>query len=198
MNKYTKPRSGFTLVEIIVTTAAISILVLILSQFFTANIKNYQINQLKLEITDQQITAFSKLTPEIKAATSVQSCDTNQLSILYYKGTLNVPPEQITYSVDQVNKTLTRNLVEPVGTPPNVTYLGQPTTSIISTNVINGDTKPLFSYFDKSGNLMTTPCDTSAVRMVQADLYSQGTGRYSSKEAESKTRLDLRSLKDNL
>ncbi len=195
-----RTKSAFTLIEISIAAAAISILVVIISQFFTSNLKNYQINQLKLEMTDQQINAFSRLTPEIKAATSVELCDKNQLTFYYYKGAIDSPAQKISYGLDQNQQQISKSTIQPaVDQLGGITYpADQSVDQVVSTYVTNSDSTPVFSYFDSTGAALATPCDVTKVRLVQIDLRNQAIGRYASREVESKTRVDIRNLKDNL
>lgn len=190
-------KPGFSLIEMVVAIFAISLLVLVIERFFVANLKSYNISKLKLELTDQSIKAYNHITPEVRAATQILACDKNSLTFYYLKGSLSNSPQKIVYSLDTNSRSIIRSSYDPVGTPPNVTY---PTKvdETISTNVSNNETNFLFSYFDKNSAALSDPCTPSLVRMIQVDVRNQGTGNYATKEIESKTRIELRVLKDNL
>lgn len=194
-----KKRPGFTIIEMTIAIAAMSILVVIFERFFVADYNMYQKNKIRFDITDQAIRAFNVLNPEIRGATSVLTCDKNSFSFFYIKGPTLGPPQEITYTLNTDQKILNRSLIDPVGTPPNVTYpAANAVNKTVSEFVNNSDSLPIFSYYDSSGSQLTIPCSTNAVRMIGIDLRHRGQGHNASAEIQTQTKIQLRNLKDNL
>ena len=192
-------KPGFTLIEISVSVAVIGFLFLVFEQFFIADYRIYQRNKDRFDIHDQTITAFNYLTPEIRSATSVESCTANSLTIYYLKGSLLNPPQKITYSLDENSQTLNRYLIDPVGSSPTVTYPeDNAELKTISTFVSNSEEQPIFTYFDSSNNELASPCDINLVRMVEINLRHRNNSSRYPFDALDTSKAQFRNLKDNL
>ena len=193
-----KSKTGFTLVELLITTAVLSVLVVVIGKLFTDNFKMYNINKMKLEMTDQSIAAYNHLTPEIRAAKQILACSVNSLTTYYLTGEATTP-DKIIYTLDPNQHIITRSDIAPQGAAPNITYPDDSAdTTTVGGSISNTTAKPLFRYFDDTGTELTAPCDPNSVRMVEINIRNQGDGNYKSAEIESKTRIELRNLKDNL
>lgn len=182
----------------VIATAIITVLALLLNRMLVINYISYEKNKVKFELTDQAIKALDYITPEIRGATQILTCELNAISFYHIQGTATVP-DKITIDLDINNQSIEHQFIAPSGTPPNITYDSAPTVKNISKNVVNDSTKPIYRYFDGDGAEIASPCDPNQVRLVSVDLRHQNVGRYAPiNELVTQTKIQLRNLKDNL
>jgi type II secretory pathway pseudopilin PulG len=192
-------KSAFTLVEMIVAIGCVGILILVFARFLSANLKAYYQNSQRLELTDQSIGAFNHLNPDIRGAVEIISCAPNNLTFYLKIGSADATAKKLTFNLDQNLRQLTRTVIEPYGTPPNYTYPEETATSrVISSQVNNSDSAPIFSFYRGDGSLISGTCQPGLVKMIGVHLRHKGTDNYKTGEIESETRINLRNLKTNL
>ncbi len=182
---------GFTLVELLVAMAIFTIfgtVVVRISESFMSTSVNAQ---QRMDNIGNAQGIMDRLTSEIRAAVScacggstaspIASADANDITFYANLGGSTGPTEvQFTLSGTTLKEVDTP--ADSGGTAPNWTFTGPPKTIMVSTDVVNDATNPLFTYFDQSGTqITTTPLNpgsspsSTAIESVGINLAVQGT-----------------------
>ncbi|MDR3519375.1 MAG: type II secretion system protein [Candidatus Pacebacteria bacterium] len=204
-NKLTK-KSGFTLVETLVTIAIFSILMigitLMIQNIFTVSEQQNGI----LSNTNQATIIASTFVNELRNATygangayPINQATSNQLIFFSTTPKNNGTVSQIRYYIS--GNTLYKGITNPAGNP--LSYVGQPETITPLLIQMSMGGNSLFSYYDGnyngSGNPLTQPVNINVVRFIQINLTvlkdatRNGTSTFSVTSGAS-----LRNLKTNL
>jgi prepilin-type N-terminal cleavage/methylation domain-containing protein len=196
---YNKNRPAFTLIEVLVSVTVISVLIIIISQFFVSSMVTYEKNKSRLDLTDQSLDAYNYLNDEIRSTSTVLACNPNDLTFTYVKGELDSAPLKISYSLNANDRTLVRSQILGVSNEDSWEYPDENAESkVISSEINNSDQTAIFTYYDSSSTLLASPCTPASVRMIGIDLRYKGTGHDSASEIETSTKIQLRNLKNNL
>ncbi|MGD0328728.1 MAG: type II secretion system protein [Minisyncoccia bacterium] len=163
-------RNAFTLIETIVVVAITALIFVTLGSLLTYF---YKTNAYTL----QQATAVAQARQGVEDAMrylreasygsdgSYPIASVATSSITFYANVNNdFVIERVTYIL--INGTLYRVVAEPSGNPPS--YVGATiATSTIATSVINASSTPMFSYFDNTGALLSTPINISKISSIK-------------------------------
>lgn len=170
---HARPRSGFTLIEMLVVIALTSVVLLALTfliQYF------YKTNAYALEQTQAVNSARQSVETamhDLREATygadgSYPIASAATSTVTFYasvSGTTAV--EKVRYYLS--GTTLYRGTTESGGSPPS--YAGQPeSTTLVVDNIRNGTSTPLFAYYDADGNALSAPVNVAQVASVQIDV----------------------------
>jgi type II secretory pathway pseudopilin PulG len=162
---------GFTVIETLVVITISTTAIVALS---TIIVSFYRNNAYLLESTQALNSAHQGITEVVRAARQasygddgsypVASAGTSTLT-LYSNADNDTFVEKITYSL--INGVLYRATVNSAGVPP--VYTGQPiSTTTVATFVTNSSSTPLFTYFDSSGNqLSSTSTPLASIASIQ-------------------------------
>ena len=199
-------KSGFTLVETLVTIAIFSILMtgitLMIRNIFMVSEQQHGI----LSNTNQATIISSNFVNELRNATygangayPINQATNNQL--IFYSTTpkKNGTVSQIRYYL--TGNTLYKGITNPAGSPPS--YNGQPETITTLNTQMSMGSNSLFSYYDGTysgnGNALTQPVNINVIRFIKinltvlTDAVRNGTGTFTVTSGAS-----LRNLKTNL
>jgi len=196
-------RSGFTLIEMIVTIAVASLLFIAL---MTMIVVIYRANSASLEQAQyldsarQAIAIFTRDAREIDYAVTgaypLVTLSPNEFS--FYS---DIDPDDMTEYIiyELASSSLVRRVYSAAGTPP--TYNTTPdTVSVLATNVRNHEVgSPLFTYFDGASNEVADP-DTHivAIRSVQMTLIINPDDMATTSNFVLDGKATLRNLRDRL
>ncbi len=167
-------RSGFTLIETMVTIAIFAVVTTALSgliQYF------YRTNAYVFEETSAVQSAHNGIIDAMRnlkeasygADGSYPIASAATSTITFYVGVNGSSiVDKIRYYLS--GTTLYKGVTIPTGVPP--TYVGQPeTSSTIATYVRNSTSTPIFRYYDSSGSELTSyPIDVSKVASVNTTI----------------------------
>ena len=204
-NKIIK-KSGFTLVETLVTIAIFSVLMigitLMIQNIFTISEQQNGI----LSNTNQATIISSTFINELRNATygangayPINQATNNQLIFYSTAPKNNGIVSQIRYYIS--GNTLYKGITNPAGSPAS--YNGQPEAITTLNTQMSMGSNPLFSYYDGtyngSGNALTQPVNIDVIRFIKinltvlTDAVRNGTGTFTVTSGAS-----LRNLKTNL
>ncbi len=203
-NEIQRVGRGMTLVEVLITLA-IFVTVIAAVGTFEANTFIYQgeisnsfaTAQNAQVILKTMLTELRETAPGVNGAYALVS--TGSTSISFFSDPDNDgQTEQITYSLN--GTTLTRSVIQPSGAP--LGYAGSPITTTLITNVRNGNTTPVFQYFDTNYNgtssPLAQPISTAAVRLVKINIIIDLDPNRSPAPITYTVQTNLRNLKNNL
>ena len=200
-------KTGFTLVEILVTLFIVTFIGIATSQFARNVIIYNTAGQDSLNAQLEGRKVLKVMVAELRSA-SVSALgsypiDTSGTSTLIFFSDLNGDglSERIRYYTDPVNRTLKKGVVIPSGNP--VTYnLGGETVSTLVTSIANGTSTDMFNYYDSNYAGTTTPLtfppDTSRVRLVKITVLIDEDPNRLPNAINITSEVGFRNLKDNL
>lgn len=162
-------KNGFTLIELIVTTAIIVIVVTIAFDYIIQSQKTSNFAQEMEEANYNARNALNLLVREIRESnrSDMNSYPINianpQELIFYSDIDKDIAVEKVRYFLDDT--TIKRGVTEPTGDP--LAYL--PENEVISDAVLflNNGESPIFTYFDENGNQIS---DIPFIRLVHINL----------------------------
>lgn len=199
-----KFESGFTLIEVIISAAIFSLIVVGFS-FMQADI--FIFNRMvsdSLLTQDQTRTALKSITSEVRAASlsnlgAYPIAETSDFSFTFYSNIdSDSLKEQIRYFLD--GNTLKRGVIKPSGSP--LTY--NPADEIITVmiNYVTNGATPIFSYYDSdydgTTQPLSSPVNLSAARLVKITIIVDKNAQEYPGPITLTTHVSIRNLKDNL
>ena len=202
---YRNTRSGFTLIEVMISIAIISIVgsaaVILLKDTFSLN----RLISGSLTAQGEARRALKMMSAEIRV-TSPSSLGAYALaqvatsSITFYSNIdSDSYKEQVRYFLQ--GTTLKKGVIKPSGAP--LTYsAAQEQVTEIAHDVVASTTAPLFSYYneDYDGTTapLSSPVDIAAVRLMKIMIIIDKDSQKSPGPLILTTQISLRNLKDNL
>jgi prepilin-type N-terminal cleavage/methylation domain-containing protein len=195
MKKYDKKRWGFSLVEMLVALAIFSAISIILASFLSQSLKSYRIRReesAEQEKASHIMREFEKMT---RAGTKVVTASQNELKFYRFLDLSSPSPTQIRYFID--GNQFKIGQTEPVGVEPDITYpQSAETIHLIVEDVENPNM--IFEYFDGERNTLTTPIDTTKIRLIKLTISLDQDASKPPAAVTETTEVSLRNLKDNL
>lgn len=165
---------AFTLIEVLVTVAIVSVVTLALTSIIQSFYKN---NNYLIEETaalassrrgvDNAISALREATYGDDGSYPISSAGTSTMT-LYSDVDSDTGVERLQYAL--IGTTLYEYITNATGTPP--AYAANPqSTTTIATNVRNTSATPLFTYYDNTGaQLSTTSPNIASISSVKVQL----------------------------
>lgn len=197
--------SGFTLVEILMSVAILSILVLIASTFqkdvFSLNSSlqsglNAQIDA--RHVLKVMITELREIGPSALGAYPIETASSTGITF-YSDIDNNGVKDKIRYFLD--GRDIKRGVIVPSGNPVVYDGLNEKLTTLIS-DFMASSTRPLFEYYTSSytGNSppMPYPIDIQLIRLIKITAIIDKDPNRSPGELIISSQVNLRNLKDNL
>jgi len=196
---------GMTLVEVLIAIAIFGA-VMIAVVAFEINIFKYNTHiSGSFQTTQSAQTILKKILTEIRdtapgANGAFPIVTAGSTSISFFSDTdNNGTEEQVTYSMIGTN--LYRAVIQPTGSPATYNPATQSTTTIM-TGVRNGNTTPVFEYFDNTytgtSSPLVQPVTTTAVTLVKVNLVLDLDPNNSPLPVTYTVQVGLRNLKTNL
>lgn len=193
MNK--EQKKAFTIVEMLVATAIISIISLIISGVFSSGNKQYKTGLKRIDLNEKAALAERDFEMITRGATGIISAESDNLSFYTYLIADTHPaPSKINYYLD--NGILYRSSIAPVSSDGNFIY---PESSKIvkkvTDNVVGTD---LFTYFNDANIELSFPVQSDVVRMIRMSITIDDDINRQPESAIQSTAVELRNLKNNL
>lgn len=197
-------RSGFTLIEILVTIAVLGIVVVLIGNFSGDTFFLSNMFQSSLNMADEARRIIRPMANEIRSASpsasgafSIETA-TDTTFTFFSDIDNDTVPERVRYFLN--GTIIQKGVTEPVGIP--ALY---PDEDEIITDVIHGiqnGALPIFEYYDTNYNGLTTPLiqpvTTSDVRLIKIIFIIDTDVNRPPAETTITTQVSLRNLKDNL
>lgn len=203
MYRKSTKKSGFTLVELLISIALFSMMLLMIASF-TENIFSYKKGfSNTLSVYDSSRTILQPIASEIRSATTsslgAYPIDTASATTFTFFTDINNDglKEKIRYFLS--GTTLRKGVISPAGSPLN--YNGAETLTDVVYNVINTGANPIFEYYDTnysgSSSALTQPVDISTIRLLKITLLLDADINNPPDAAIITTQISFRNLKDN-
>lgn len=201
----TAAKAGFTLVEVVVTTAIVSIILIVIGAFFRDIFFLGSITGTSIETQHsmrQVLRQFAKETRtasvSVNGAYPIAEATESQVT-LYADVTGDGVPEKITYVHD--GTLVYRYVYEASGAP--LTYPDDPTSStVIADEVVNTSDEPVFIYYASGDVANSSPLEDpvliSSVRYIVMSLVLDANPSRPPAAITVTTGASIRNLKDNL
>ena len=195
---------GMTLVELLIALA-IFVAVIVAVGAFEANVfiyqgevsNSFQTAQNAQVILKTVLTGLREIEPGANGAYPLITTGSTSLSF-FSDPDNDGTAEQMTYTL--IGTTLYQTTIQPSGSP--AVYNGSPSTTTLLTNVRNGNTTPVFQYFDTNYNgttsPLTQPVTATAVRLVKVNITLDMDPNRSPAPITYTVQANLRNLKSNL
>lgn len=187
---------GFTLLEVIVAGTLTGLISIPLMMFTYKGLQSYTFLQAQSNASASMSEASQAMSNWIRGATAVITAQNNSLTIYGYEAPDESVPYQIRFFISGTN--LEVGMTPPSGTAPNYTY---PTPNEVDTtiaqNLALGST-PMFTYYDSSGNQLSSGFTTSQVYAIGIYVASNPSPGQVSTPIAVSTFVTLRNFKTNL
>lgn len=192
---YTKNRSGFTLIEMVVVIGLVAIISFVVSIFLSQSIKSYRLKRQSVDLQEKAAHVMREFEQTARAATSVASATETEFKFYRFFDLTSLYPTQVRYFLDGDKFKIGIVDPVPVGNNPSYPPENEKITLIID-DVVNTDV--LFKYYNGSSAALSDPIDKVSVRMVELTIsLDQNPGAPPDAITEL-TKVSLRNMKDNL
>jgi prepilin-type N-terminal cleavage/methylation domain-containing protein len=209
-NKKNSRNSGFTLIEILVAVAIVTMLggaMVAFQQSVLKNTKFIQSSLLSQQQARKTLTTFVKevrvAAPSASGAYAIESAGTSSL-VFYANIDKDAAIERVRYfyatsSANAVLNTLRKGTIDPVGT----TYpAANERFSTVVGYMKNSTSTPIFTYYDTSyagtSSALTVPINIPLIRLIQLNLVVDPNAARSPVVQTYTTQVTIRNLKTNL
>lgn len=195
---------GITLIEVLVSIALFSVVILLIG-LFTRNIFYYNsVFSGGLSSYDQLKKVLYPIASEIRSASPsslgsypIETAENNNF-VFFADINGDGLKERVRYFLS--NKTLKKGVIIPSGVPLSYQSSNEIVTDIVN-NVVNG-TVPVFNYYDTnyngSNSSLSSPIDILSVRLVKITIISDTDPNRPPAPITITTQASMRNLKDNL
>lgn len=197
---------GFTLVEVIITVAMVSIIFVIASDFIVNSLDAQRYISEQNDAIQESRTALKRMIAEMRetvaadtGAYPIELVADNE--IIFYSDVDNdAVTERIHYWL--VNEHIQRGVIEPTGVPLSYASENEVTSTIVS-YVRNDVLQPVFIYYNENypedviNNPLASPINPTSVRMVELGIFTNVDPIQVPDTHELRSRVHLRNLKEN-
>jgi len=195
MNKFRQNKKAFSLIEMVVVVALVSMITVVVTAFLSESIKTYRLKRQSVELEGKAAQAMREFEITTRAADKIIKANDNELIFLRYFDLTSVFPTQVRYFIDG-NK-FKMGLTQPSGTDPNIVYPPEnETIELLINDVVNADL--LFKYFDGSNAELSLPINVTNLKMISLSISLDKNGDLPPASIVETTKVSLRNMKDNL
>lgn len=199
-------RHGFTLVEVIITVAMVSIIFVIASDFIINSMDAQRYISEQNDAIQESRTALKHMISEMREAVAadtgaypIEMAADNE--IIFYS---DIDNDEVTERIHYwlVNEHIQRGVIEPTGVALAYIAENETTTTLVS-SVRNSVTQPVFTYYDENypadtvSNPLVAPVNPTDIRMVELGIFSNVDPIQIPDAHELRSRVHLRNLKEN-
>ncbi len=191
-------QAGFTLIQVIVSIAVFTVLLLAMNRLFISIYKEQRVSVGMLERTNNANRVLAIMGEEIRPANRSKAGDyllsiAKPYELVFFSDIdADSEMEKVAYFLDGIE--LKKTVTEP-GTSPY--YAGAGTTTVSSSQVVNGAT-PIFTYYDASymgtGSALVPPIFPMDVRVVGIHLELDNPDSMSAYNLTVDTKVRLRNV----
>lgn len=198
-------QQGFSLVEMVITVAIVAVISVVSANFVINGLTVQRYTSEQNEAIAQSRNALKTMAGELRemvpsdtGAYPIELVDEQEL-IFYSDVDNDTYTERIRYILNGTN--LQRGIVEPSGDP--LSYNPADETFTTFSIYIQNDTLPVFYYYnedfpqDTENNPLSHPVDTSQIRMIQMNVFTNVDINRIPETRELLTAVQLRNLKEN-
>ncbi|MCL5410268.1 MAG: type II secretion system GspH family protein [Patescibacteria group bacterium] len=190
-----KNKKAFSLIEMVVTIALVSMITVIVTAFLSESIKSYRMKRQSVKLEENAAQVMREFEISTRAANEIIRASNNELVFLRYFDLTSASPTQVRYFID--GNTFKIGMTQPVGSEPNVTYPSEnEVIDLIIKDVVNTDL--LFKYYDGSNLELAMPVNITDIRMVGLSISLDKNGNLPPAPITETTIVSLRNMKDNL
>lgn len=191
--------NGFTLIQVIVSIAVFTILLLAMNRLFVSIYKEQKVTVGMIERTNNANRLLAIMSEELRQANRSKAGDyllgTAGADVLGFYSDIDTDGEVEKVSYFRDGSQLKKRVIEPGSLP----YYGAAgTTTVVSSQVANG-TVPLFTYYDgnylTSGSALTPPVLPAEVRVVGIHLELDTPASMSASKLTADTKIRLRNAR---
>ena len=201
MTNSSEKTKGFTIVE---TLAVIAITALVFAavswavvSFYRANAyiiqQSYAVNSARLGI-ETMVREIREASYSDTGAFPVESASSSEF-VFYSDVDRDKNVERVRYTINGTN--LERGETEATGSPP-VYGAENESVSVLSEHIRNSGSRPVFTYYDSSGEEMSAPLDLSKISLVKINLVVNVVEGRAPDEFTLRSTAQIRNLKTNL
>lgn len=187
---------GYSLIELLIVITITGMIAIPLTLFAIKGATSYTFLEAQSNTSVELNILMNRITKVVRGATSVDTASPNTLTVYGYFSPQDTTIKKIRYFVAGTN--LNIGVTPPTGTAPNYSYNSND--EVITTTrvdlVMGG--KPLFTYYDDSGNVLNTGFATSQVKNIGIFLSANPNIKQVKTPISMSTRVSLRNLKTNL
>ena len=186
---------GFSLAEMVVVLALVSIITVVVATFLTGSIKTYRVKRQSVELEEKSSEVMRDFERNTRAATQIIKAESSELVFLRYFDLASASPTQVRYFT--VDNKFEVGLTEPVGIAPNITY---PESNEKIDLIIQDVTNPasLFKYYNGANLELPFPLNITDVKMIGLSISLDKNGSLPPAPITEETKVSLRNMKDNL
>lgn len=188
--------SGFTIVELLISTIVIVIFGSAFFMFFGSTFENFFKLQTNSMLVNNEAQTIARMSQVIRGGMTISAATNSSLTLYSYFSPQDSTLSQVTYYYQATSKRILVDRIPATGTAPNYTYpVANKTTAVL----INGATLTgnLFTYQDANGGTGPFTTDTyKDIKLITIDLNSVVKGNVA--PTELKTTIVLRNRKTNL
>jgi Tfp pilus assembly protein PilW len=200
-----KNKSGFTVVEMLITIFIITIVGLVVVNFQLDIFSLNKISSSNLVAQEDARRALKTMTAEIRSISqpisgSYAIVEAATSSFSFYSNTdTDSAIEKVRYFLS--GTTLKKGVIKPTGSPATTYNPANETLKEIIRNVISTST-PIFSYYnadyDGTSSALTLPVNTLLIRLVKINVIIDDNILKPPTALNMTTQVSIRNLKDNL
>ncbi|HUD20587.1 MAG TPA: type II secretion system protein [Candidatus Saccharimonadales bacterium] len=193
-----KKSGGFTLIEIIVTMALMSIIGGVAVGTIITSMRNNQKVEAQSLVHRDLSNALDKFDRVIRSTTVILEATQTTLKIRGYPTAADTVPSQIYFFIT-AGGALHYTIIPPTGTAPNYTYnQNNAKEYTLMAKVTNSNAAPLFGYFNSSNQLLTYPVTLASIQAVQVSIQALDGANLLTTPIVASTIIDMRNFKTNL
>lgn len=188
-------KKGFTLYELIVVIAVLSILTLLISTVIVRSLQTYRFTRESANYQEDAARVLRDFEKSGRGATLVlDSSASSFVFYVYMPGDDYPAPSKVRYFLDGGN--IKRGEIKPSGIGPVFSYPDNAESmKVIARNVVNTE---IFSYYNDSSELIDDPAPIDAVRMVKISVTIDKNVKMPPASYSEETSISLRNVKTNL
>lgn len=194
--KLKQNKKAFSLVEMVVVVALVSMITVVVTAFLSESVKTYRLKRQSVELEEKAAQVMRKFEITTRAASEITKADDNELIFLRYFDLTSVsPPTQVRYFID--GNQFKIGLTQPSGIEPNIIYPPEnETIDLLINDVVNADL--IFKYFDGSNAELGLPINITNLKMISLSISLDKNGDLPPAPIIETTKVSLRNMKDNL
>ncbi len=163
-----KTSKGFTLIELIISMAVGSIVLVVIAQLLVNGFLYNLIGFNSFNTQADAIAVLNRTAKEIRQGPAVVAANPQSITILEYLTVTDAAPYQVRFYLSGTD--FVRGQIAPTGTGPSYTYNSASETFKTLANNIKNGANPIFTYYDQDGNLLGSPIVTGNVTLVKVNL----------------------------
>lgn len=188
-------KSGFSLIEMVIVTAIVTMIAAVVSVFLTRSLSSYRISRQSVILEENAAAAMREFERAARAATEINTANATELNFLRYENLSSQAPVQVRYFIE--GNSFKVGITNPSGVYPDIAYPAEnEEIDLIIENLTNTDN--MFRYFGGDNAELTGTINCASVRLVELTISLDKNGNLPPGPITQITKVNLRNMKDNL